>query len=268
MGIDKNGADYFKYQKQWFDFMEVTEENVTAKHTSLYLWIVQLANRLHWPGVIGLPTETTKFMAKIGSYKWYKKTLDDLIRWGFIRLIRRSYNQHSCNEVALVLSIKAGSKQVPKQLPHTKTYKDSLKTTKESVEEKILPHPSLFEIESIIKEKGLVTNAVSFFNHYESIGWKTGGGLQIVDWVARLIAWNETDKKNGRAQNLSGSTAAAGYKYKTYDQIKKMAETDLDVWKQYKAVELPDLPNKVKVWVHVSDIAINNLTDYVVKQKS
>lgn len=114
----KNG---YAYTRQWFDFISETEENVTPMHTSLYTWIVELNNRLQWCDVVGLPTDRTMRMCRIKSYKWYKKTLDDLINWGFIKPIRKSRNQYTCNEVALVLNTKAVSKQIPKQLHHNKT---------------------------------------------------------------------------------------------------------------------------------------------------
>lgn len=133
--------------------------------------------------------------------------------------------------------------------------------------EKILPPPSLFQIESLIKEKGLTaTSASAFFNHYTSVGWKTSGGLPITDWTASLEAWEEREKKNGRPQNLPGGTAGAAYKWKSYDQICLMAQNDPAVWDQFAAVKLPDRPKAI--WLHVNDIATNDLTQYMVNDKA
>jgi hypothetical protein len=103
----KNG---YNLSRQWFDFTQETSEMVTPMHTALYFWIVDLNNRLQWKEVIGLPTDHTMNAIRIKSYKSYKKALDDLIRWGFLKLITRSRNQHTCNEVALVLKTKAETK--------------------------------------------------------------------------------------------------------------------------------------------------------------
>ncbi|HUX55999.1 MAG TPA: hypothetical protein VMV77_03430 [Bacteroidales bacterium] len=116
----KNG---YKYTKQWFDFIHETTEIVTPMHTSLYTWIVELNNQLQWKAVFGLPTNSAMESSCIKSYKYYKKTLDDLIRWGFVILIAKAYNQYTCNQIALVVSTKAVAKQVPKQLHHSKTVK-------------------------------------------------------------------------------------------------------------------------------------------------
>lgn len=115
----------YELSKRWFEFLFETKELVTPMHTSLYIWIVELNNRLQWKEVFGLPTQYSMQASRIKSYRYYKKVLDDLIRWGFINLIRKSYNQYTCNEIALVLSAKASdktvSKQVTKQLLHSKT---------------------------------------------------------------------------------------------------------------------------------------------------
>jgi hypothetical protein len=171
--------------------------------------------------MIGLPTDRTMEMSGCKTYKTYKKALDDLIKWDKIKLVSKSYNDHTCNQVTLVINTKVKSKTdkftlvkntkaEPKQPPllreklpkvnhHNKTGKDSFKTNKECN-----AHPSLEEIESIIKEKSLTaTNALAFFNHYVSVDWKTSGP-PIVNWEARLIKWNEDnkDKNNKHPQQV------------------------------------------------------------------
>jgi len=104
----------YALSRQWFDFTQETSEMVTPMHTALYFWIIDLCNRLQWKEVIGLPTDHTMNAIRIKSYKSYKKSLDDLIRWGFLKLITKSRNQHTCNEVALVLKTKAETKATTK----------------------------------------------------------------------------------------------------------------------------------------------------------
>lgn len=100
----KNG---YALSRQWFDFTAETSEMVNTIHTALYFWIVDLNNRLNWKDVIGLATDHTMNAIRIKSYRSYKKALDDLIRWGFLDLVGKSTNQHTCNQVALVLKAKA-----------------------------------------------------------------------------------------------------------------------------------------------------------------
>lgn len=131
---NKNG---YAYSKQWFDFLQVTKEMVTPMHTALYFWIVELNNLLHWIPVIGLPTDRAMQVSRIKSYKYYKKTLDDLIKWGFIDLKAKSYNQWTCNQITLILTTKTVSKQVTKQLPHNKTKIQTIKNNASEIVEKV-----------------------------------------------------------------------------------------------------------------------------------
>lgn len=132
----------YQLTKDWFDFIFDSSEIITPLHTSLFLWIVELNNRLQWKNVIGLPTDFAMQASCIKSYKSYKNTLDDLIKWGFVILVSKSYNQYSCNQIALVLNTKAIPKQmqsryqsdtkaIPKQMHHSKTVKTIKNNTKE-----------------------------------------------------------------------------------------------------------------------------------------
>jgi hypothetical protein len=100
----------YTLSRQWFDFIHETKEMVTPIHTALYFWIIELNNQLQWKTVFGLPTDYSMQAIGTKTYKSYKKALDDLIKWGFINLISKSYNQHTCNQIALVLKSKALTK--------------------------------------------------------------------------------------------------------------------------------------------------------------
>ena len=135
---NKKQINGYALSRIWFDFVFETTETVTPIHAALYFWIIDLANRLGWKDVFGLPTGYSMEAIGLKSYRSYKKALDDLIRWGFIELRAKSFNQHSSNqialvlkakaeakadEVALVLKAKAQPKQRPKQSSHNKTIK-------------------------------------------------------------------------------------------------------------------------------------------------
>lgn len=58
------------------------------------------------------------------SYKTYKKALDELILFGFVKMVKQSVNQYQCNIIALVNNTEASTnaltksllKQIPKQV--------------------------------------------------------------------------------------------------------------------------------------------------------
>lgn len=123
-GYNKNG---YAFSRQWFEFVFETEENITPIHTALYSWIVELNNKLQWCPVFGLPTDHSMKAIGLKTYRPYINALNDLIRWGFIELRAKSYNQHTSNQIALVLKAKAQTKAEPKQpdLLHTLRPKQS-----------------------------------------------------------------------------------------------------------------------------------------------
>lgn len=130
ININKNG---YQLTKAWFDFVFESKESVRPIHTALYLWIVELNNRLHWEDIFGLPTEYSMQAIGVKGYQHYKKALDDLVSWGFISFVSKSQNQHTCNQISLnlpsTLSMSQGMKQGMSQGRHNKTYKTT-KTNK------------------------------------------------------------------------------------------------------------------------------------------
>lgn len=54
--------------------------------------------------------------------------------------------------------------------------------------------PTVEEIAVYIKEKGYNVDAESFFDYYESVGWKRGK-TPMKDWKATVRTWNKKNKK-------------------------------------------------------------------------
>ena len=147
---NKKQINGYALSRIWFDFVFETTETVTPIHAALYFWIIDLANRLGWKENFSLPTGYTMEAIGLKSYRSYKNALTDLIRWGFIELKAKAYNQHTATVVALVLKAKAEQKQRQKQSSHNKTIK-----TEQTLKKGGDKSPSSFQkdfIEQIIEE--------------------------------------------------------------------------------------------------------------------
>ena len=83
----------YELSRKWFDFAFEKKEAKT-QHTALYLWIIELNNRLGWKVEFGLPTNGTMEGLSIGNKNTYLSALKDLKDWGFIDIIRESKNQY------------------------------------------------------------------------------------------------------------------------------------------------------------------------------
>ena len=93
--------DVFKLSRQWFDWSFENPELIKPNHTALYFFIIEQCNRLGWKENFGLPTTMSKEAIGIKSYNTYIDTLNDLVEWGFIKMIEKSKNQYSSNIVAI-----------------------------------------------------------------------------------------------------------------------------------------------------------------------
>lgn len=88
-----NGYDL---SRQWFDFAFEKSE-CKVQHTAIYLWIVELNNRLGWKRQFGLPTQATIEGLSIGDKRTYLSAVKDLEIWGFIKIVQEAKNQYqSC----------------------------------------------------------------------------------------------------------------------------------------------------------------------------
>lgn len=86
----------YELSRSWFDFAFEKKE-CKALHTALFLWIVELNNRLGWKLEFGLPTQDTMEGLSIGNKNTYYLALKDLNTWGFINIVKSSKNQYqSC----------------------------------------------------------------------------------------------------------------------------------------------------------------------------
>ena len=96
--------------RDWYNFKFENPSKVKAIHSDFYCYLIDRWNRLGQKQEFGLPTSVTMEALGIGSYNTYKKTLQDLIDFGFIKLVTESKNQHQSKVIALSKNDKASTK--------------------------------------------------------------------------------------------------------------------------------------------------------------
>lgn len=96
--------------RDWYNFKFANPSKVKAIHSDMYCYLIDRWNRLGQKHEFGLPTSVTMEALGIGSYNTYKRTIDDLIQFGFIEVISESKNQHQSKVVALSNNDKATDK--------------------------------------------------------------------------------------------------------------------------------------------------------------
>jgi len=106
-----NGYDL---TRMWYNFKFENPTLVKAKHSDMFFYLIDKWNRLGQKKQFGLPTDVTMEALGIGSYNTYKKTLADIIKFGFIKLIAESKNQYQSKIIALSKIDKATDKALDK----------------------------------------------------------------------------------------------------------------------------------------------------------
>jgi len=96
--------------RDWYNFKFENPSKVKAIHSDFYCYLIDRWNRLGQKNEFGLPTSVTMESLGIGSYNTYKKTLNDLIDFGFIKVVSESKNQHQSKVIALSKNDKATDK--------------------------------------------------------------------------------------------------------------------------------------------------------------
>lgn len=107
-------ATSYELSRQFFDWSYENPDKISPNHIALYFFIIEHCNRLGWKDKFGLPTEMAKEAIGIRNYRTFYKTLNDLIDFGFIKLIEKSKNQYSSNIIAIVKNTKAHTKAYDK----------------------------------------------------------------------------------------------------------------------------------------------------------
>lgn len=94
----------YQLSRDWFDFCFENPDLINPSHTAIYFFAIEHCNRLGWKEKYGFPTQMTMDALGIKKHQTYIKYFNDLIEWGFIRLIQKSSNQYSANIISLQIA--------------------------------------------------------------------------------------------------------------------------------------------------------------------
>lgn len=116
----------YSLTKDWFAFTKENLGDVNCNHTAMYLYIVEFFNTHDWVEILGIPSDYTMAVLNIRSYKTYKKVFDDLVRFGFIKVVEKSKNQYTSTKISLINASVNNTKAKPKQRPKQSQSKCSI----------------------------------------------------------------------------------------------------------------------------------------------
>lgn len=159
---EKQGLNGYELTRSFFDFAFENPDLVSPTECAVFLWLVELNNRLGWPVKFGCPASQTMAATGIKSYNTYRKAFLKLVDWGFVKVVQESRNQYTANIIALSKFNKPLDKALDKALTrhltkHLKgTYQSTCDINKQGNKETIKPinHETILSAASRGAHKG------------------------------------------------------------------------------------------------------------------
>lgn len=201
-----NGYTLSRFYFDWA-FEHPSENNPTM--TALYFFIVEVNNRLGWKKEFNITPRECMEAIGISSYNTYKKNFDNLIKYGFLEIVKKSANQYQANIIALSKFDKADNKPPDRALDKALMEHDTKQSestcdihktiNKETINNNVSDKPKRFspptidEIKNYCLERKSKVDADKFFDFYSSKGWMVGKN-KMKDWKAAVRTWENSDK--------------------------------------------------------------------------
>jgi hypothetical protein len=91
----------YELSRNWFNWAFENPDLNTPTHTALYMWFIEKWNRCGQKKISITTFEGSEAIG-IKSRKTYTKAFNDLVLWGFIKVIVSSKNQFSCSVISLM----------------------------------------------------------------------------------------------------------------------------------------------------------------------
>ena len=106
----------YKLSRDWFNFCFDNPEIIRPIHTAIYFFAIEHCNRLGWKDKFGFPSQMVMEAIGVKNWKTYSSALNEIVGFGFIKMIEISKNQYSSNIIAIVKNTKATTKALDKAL--------------------------------------------------------------------------------------------------------------------------------------------------------
>lgn len=104
----------YELSRDFWDFAFENPEKIKPNHCAIYFFAIEHCNRLGWKDKFGFPTTMVMDAVGIKSYNTFLNGLNELVEFGFIKMIEKSKNQYSANIIALSKFNKALDKALDK----------------------------------------------------------------------------------------------------------------------------------------------------------
>lgn len=106
----------YELSRNFVDWAFENPDKIKPIHYAIYFFSIEHCNRLGWKDKFGLPSQMVMEAIGVKNWRTYSSGLNELVDFGFIKMIETSKNQYSSNIVAIVKNTKATTKALDKAL--------------------------------------------------------------------------------------------------------------------------------------------------------
>jgi hypothetical protein len=106
----------YELSRRYFDWCFENPEKVSPNHTAIYFFAIEHCNRLGWKEKFGFPTQMSMDAIGIKKHQTYIRYFNDLVEWGFFKLVQKSTNQYSANIISLISALPKNGKAMDKAI--------------------------------------------------------------------------------------------------------------------------------------------------------
>lgn len=97
----------YELSKDFFEFSFENTGKVKPTHIALYFFCMEHWNRLGWKKQFGLPRQMAMDAIGVKNNRTYTSAFENLVEWGFLKVIEKSQNQYSATVIAMVKNTSA-----------------------------------------------------------------------------------------------------------------------------------------------------------------
>lgn len=163
----------YELSRNWFNWSFDNPDLVKPIHSAVYFFAIEHCNRLGWKEKFGFPSQMVMEAIGVKNWRTYSKALNDLVDFGFIKMIEISKNQYSSNIIAIVKNTKAPTKASTKALDKALS-KHSTKHSQSTVS---------IDKQLTINNKQLTEDTALPFSFYNSL-LKLGADKKLIsEWL-------------------------------------------------------------------------------------
>jgi len=215
----------YELSRSWFDWCFENPELISPNHTAIFFFAIEHCNRLGWKTKFGFPTQMAMDALGIRKHQTYIKYFNDLVDWGFFKLVQKSTNQYSSNIISLQSDKPKNGKALDKAIiTHTAKQTQSNGQSNSSIDKqdnnitnnhitgvldtpskKFIP-PTVDEVKAYFEEKGYTAEAaIQAHEYYKLFQWHDKYGNPVKSWKQKMfITFMKPENKK--------QTASATYK--------------------------------------------------------